>query len=307
MLALVTGANRGIGHCVVDLICAADPKARVFLAARNLAEGQVAAAALSKVHGDRIVAVQLDVRSADSIKGAVATVSEATGGTLDVLVNNAGILLESDEPAFGFEARETLATNFEGVVAVTTAFLPLLLRSPRPGHILSTSSGVGARTLGLFGEADRAALRAPTQTTAELRAKLSKLIDALEADPAHPYHAIPTVGYGISKLGVNCYTELLAREHPTLRANACSPGFCNTGMCGPGYTGKRVPKEPALGADVFKQVLFGELGAGKTSTFFKEASAPGTPLEAARSVVDPWVQCSEKARAQFEHVQGMRR
>jgi len=45
-----------------------------------------------------------------------------------------------------------------------------------------------------------------------------------------------------------------------------------------------------LGASVFCKVLFGDLGAGKTSTFFKEASKTGTPLPDAVSLVDPWVQ-----------------
>ena len=52
----------------------------------------------------------------------------------------------------------------------------------------------------------------------------------------------------------------------------------------------QVPKDPALGASVFKQVLFGELGEGRTGCFFKEASKAGTPLEDAVSKVDPWLQ-----------------
>ena len=96
-------------------------------------------------------------------------------------------------------------------------------------------------------------------------------------------------GYGLSKAAVNCYTQLLAARQPTLRVNACSPGFTNTDMC-LGYTGTRQPKAVPLGASVFAKVIFGDLGAGKTGTFFKEASKAGVPLAEATSVVDAWVQ-----------------
>merc|ERR1712194_765496 len=97
-----------------------------------------------------------------------------------------------------------------------------------------------------------------------------------------------TFGYGLSKLAVNCYTQILASAHPSLLVNACSPGFCNTGMCA-NYTGSRKPKDPALGASVFDKVLFGKLGAGLTSTFFKENSKADTSLDKADSVIESWV------------------
>ena len=52
---------------------------------------------------------------------------------------------------------------------------------------------------------------------------------------------------------------------------------------------KREPKPAALGADVVLKLLAGEVGAGSTGAFFKEASKPGTPLEEARSVEEAWV------------------
>jgi len=72
-----------------------------------------------------------------------------------------------------------------------------------------------------------------------------------------------------------------------MRINACSPGFTRTGMCD-GYTGTRTPKEPSLGASVFSKVLFGPLGAGRSSTFFKEASKAGTPLADSVAVAEAW-------------------
>ena len=144
--ALVTGGNRGIGLEIVKLILQNAPGSHVFLGCRDLTAGQGVAASLG---GGTVTAVQLDVTSTHSIQDAVALVSKHAP-YLDLLVNNAGILHED----FRFEtARETLLVNFEGVVAVTCAFLPMLCAKPGGGaSILSTSSGVGARTLGLINE-----------------------------------------------------------------------------------------------------------------------------------------------------------
>ena len=74
------------------------------------------------------------------------------------------------------------------------------------------------------------------------------------------------------------------------RANACSPGFCRTDIAGANADySQREPKPAALGADVVLKLLSGEVGAGSTGAFFKEASKPRTPLEEARSVEEAWV------------------
>ena len=222
-------------------------------------------------------------------------------------------------PPFPCLSPVQIRVNYDGVVSVTTAFLPLLKAASfarGSAHVLATSSGVGARTIGLLSDEDRDPLLmhtlqpstppfdtpAAADGLARLRAQLVVLVEAMDADPNHPYRtSIPTPGYGISKMGVNICIQMLARAHAVenpstagtgtayIRANACSPGFTNTRMCD-NYTGARVPKEPALGASVFGKVMFGELGRGHTGAFFKEASKAGTPLENAVSKIDAWVQ-----------------
>ena len=90
---------------------------------------------------------------------------------------------------------------------------------------------------------------------------------------------------------IGCISGLVAaRDRPDLFVNACSPGFCKTDICGPkGSMGGREPKSAALGATVFAAALFGDLGAGRTATFFKEGSKPGTPLSEATSTIEAWV------------------
>merc|ERR1740130_2400838 len=187
-----------------------------------------------------------------------------------------------------------MQVNFEGTVAVTVACLPLLAKASGTSQVLSTSSGMGTRTMGLLSEEDRKALMDPTLEDLQMHAIIQYLVDGL-AQPSNSYHSIPQVGYAFSKMAVNCFTQVMARKHPTMRINACSPGFCNTDMCA-NYTGDRKPKEPALGASVFTKVLFGEIGQGRTGVFFKEASKTGTPLDQAASVMDPWVAPPEKEK-----------
>jgi NAD(P)-dependent dehydrogenase (short-subunit alcohol dehydrogenase family) len=290
--ALVTGGNRGIGLEVVKSILEDSPKHFVFLGCRDLDAGQALVQTLCQTYGERVEAVQIDVTSPDSIASVVKVLSIG-GRHLDILVNNAGILLEADGAHFDIEnVYRTMSVNFEGVVAVTEAFLPMLASAPGGGQVLSTSSGCGTRALGLLSEGHRCAFMDPKLDLPTLRRILGELVDGLQ-DSNNEYHSIPTVGYGLSKMGVNCLTQILARDYPTMFINSCSPGFCNTGMCA-NYTGKRKPKDPALGASVFRKVLFGKLGQGQNGAFFKESSKPDTPLDLAESVLEPWVALPDK-------------
>lgn len=291
-VALVTGGNRGLGLEVVRSILEQEARHFVVFGCRDLQFGRALADELRRTYGDRVEALQLDVADASSIKEAVKAFA-TNHQQLDILVNNAGILLEGDGAPFDIGAvRETVRVNFEGVVAVTGAFLPLLKASPGGGQVLSTSSGTATRALGLLSEEYRCALMETSLDLQVLRKVLGELVDGLQ-NPNDSNHCIPTVGYSLSKLGVNCYTQLLAREHPSMLVNACSPGFCNTGMCA-NYTGTRKPKAPALGASVLTKVLFGGLGQGVSGAFFKEASKPDTPVDKAVSVLEPWVALPEK-------------
>ena len=95
--------------------------------------------------------------------------------------------------------------------------------------------------------------------------------------------------YALSKVGVNYYTQLVARSMLRVRAHACSPGFCRTEIAGPSADySEREPKDAALGADVVLKLLRGELGARDSGCFYKEMSKPGTPLGEARSAQEAW-------------------
>jgi NAD(P)-dependent dehydrogenase (short-subunit alcohol dehydrogenase family) len=132
---LVTGATGGIGRHIARLFSAQGWT--VIVGARDAARGEEVAA---EVGGRSLL---LDVTNANTIAAAAATVPE-----LDVLINNAGISLDTAAPLTETEVevfRRTYETNVFGVVAVTNAFLPALRRSAHP-RIVNLSSGTGSLT-----------------------------------------------------------------------------------------------------------------------------------------------------------------
>jgi NAD(P)-dependent dehydrogenase (short-subunit alcohol dehydrogenase family) len=138
-IILVTGANRGVG------LAAAAELARqshtVLLGARDPGRG---AAATARLDGD-VHPLTIDVTSQDSITRAAATVA-GDYGWLDSLVNNAGINAGYQNPPSQTRLEDMRAifdTDVFGVVAVTTAFLPLLRKSAAP-RIVNVSSYRGS-------------------------------------------------------------------------------------------------------------------------------------------------------------------
>lgn len=141
-VALVTGANRGIGHEVARQL--ADRDYTVILAARDRGKADTAAEEISAESGGNVIALQLDVADPASIAAASGQVRKSAG-RLDVLVNNAGVGTDFGtagvEPDFD-SIQAALDTNFFGAYRVAVAFLPLLRASEHP-RIVNVSSGMG--------------------------------------------------------------------------------------------------------------------------------------------------------------------
>ena len=109
---LVTGANRGIGWALVEQALKRGAK-RVYAGTRQ-----------PFAHSDeRVTPLILDVTNAEQIQRAVEHV-----GSLDILINNAGIAIYDDLSNLDV-IEQHLAVNFVGLFKVTHAFLPLLRRS----------------------------------------------------------------------------------------------------------------------------------------------------------------------------------
>ncbi len=139
-IALVTGANKGIGYEIARQL--GEKGYHVLVGARKAGAGKEAAVSLQK--GDATAEfVEIDVSDPASIQKAAKTVATKFDH-LDVLVNNAAIMedkkniIEVPDDVF----LRTLTTNTLGPLRVTQAFLPLLVKSSR-GSVVNMSSGLG--------------------------------------------------------------------------------------------------------------------------------------------------------------------
>ena len=231
-VALVTGANKGIGYEIARGL--GETGATVLVGARSLERGSTAAEKLA-AEGITAVPLELDVTDPVSVSAAAARI-EREYGRLDILVNNAGILLErgqkpSEMPVELLE--RTYATNVFAVVAVTNALLPLLRRATA-GRIVNVSSGLGSL--------------------------------ATTSDPQNPYAQFPLLAYNSSKSAVNAVTVSYANElrGTSIKVNAADPGYCATDL-----NGHAGPRTPAQGAAV--SIRLATLpDDGPTAGFFSE-------------------------------------
>lgn len=243
-VALVTGANKGIGHAVASELAARG--FTVLVGARDAARGEAAA---RRIGGDAR-AIALDVTRAESIAAAAAQIRRELG-RLDVLVNNAAIAASAAARVAGpaemrrrgapstaalDDVRAVFETNVFGVIAVTQAMLPLLREAPA-GRIVNVSSRIGSLTA--------------------------------ISDPAFPMRGVGGVAYGPSKTALNAVTIAFAQEleGTAIKVNAACPGHTATDLNG--HSGPRTVAEAAR-----EPVRLALLGPdGPTGTFSNEDGA----------------------------------
>ncbi|MGY1900598.1 SDR family oxidoreductase [Nocardia gipuzkoensis] len=204
-VALVTGANKGIGRGAAEQLAAQGMV--VLIGARDPRRGEEAAAAL-RAAGGAAHAVTLDVTDRTTVAEAAKQI-EQRFGHLDVLINNAGITGSGQvSPQDAYDqvpstvdldmVREVFETNVFGVIAVTNAMLPLLRRSPAP-RIVNVSSHAASLTL-----------------TSDLDGPFATLL--------------PSAAYSPSKSAVTALTVNYAKElrKDGFLVNAVAPGYVDT-------------------------------------------------------------------------------
>ncbi|KAF2793349.1 carbonyl reductase [Melanomma pulvis-pyrius CBS 109.77] len=197
-IALVTGANRGIGF-ELSRTLARDHSFHVLLGSRNASSGAEAVSTL-QAEGLSVELVVLDLGSNTSIFAAAKEV-EQKYGRLDVLVNNAGIYIDKWVPESGGNVRatfqETFNTNVFGSASVTEAFVPLLTKSSLP-RIVFISSILGSITN--------------------------------QVDPEGGWIHFSGVTYRCSKAAINmlCATYAMRFRDQGWKINTCCPGSVKT-------------------------------------------------------------------------------
>jgi NAD(P)-dependent dehydrogenase (short-subunit alcohol dehydrogenase family) len=202
-VALVTGANRGLGFETAKQL--GEQGITVVLAARQLSSAKIAAEKLT-VQGIDAYPVQLDVTNAAE-RIAVAQYLDEKFGKLDILINNAGVAPK--DTSFAPKNLETTAEEFEyifntnlfSIVYLTKELVPLLKKSDA-GRIVNLSSILGSL--------------------------------AIHAMPDSPIKDFRTLSYNASKAALNMFTVQLAEDlkADNIKVNSAHPGWVKTDMGG---------------------------------------------------------------------------
>lgn len=243
-VALVTGANKGIGFAIVRALCK-EYTGDVYLSSRDVGRGTAAVDSLKK-EGLNPLFHQLDINDPNSVRTARDFFQEKYGG-LDVLINNAGIAFKmADTTPFGTQADVTLKTNFFATRDMCNVFLPII----KPGgRLVNVSSGMGSMALGRCSPELQARFRSDDITEEELNGLMERFVREAQ-EGVHSERGWPSTAYGISKTGLTTLTRIQARnltkERPGdgILCNACCPGWVRTDMAGPNAT--KSPDEGAI-------------------------------------------------------------
>ena len=245
-IALITGANQGVGFQVAKELVAKDHT--VLVGSRNLQRGADAAKAL----GPGAIALQLDVTDKNSIEAAGRYIKDKFG-YLDLLVNNAAIsntskgkmsLAEYAKTSRSSnvsleEIRAIWETNVFGVLAVYQVMLPLLEKSSDP-RIVNVSSSVGSLTM--------------------------------NADKECHYRNYFKPGYSASKTALNAITlaMMIEAEGTPIKVNLVSPAFTSTNLNN--YEGTESLEDGSR--EVVRVALFGPSDPSGTYTRWENATIP---------------------------------
>jgi len=199
-VALVTGANRGIGFETAKQL--GEEGITVVVGARTLQSAEETASKL-KSQGIDAYGIQLEVTSAAD-RAAAAKFLEEKFGKLDILINNAGVgsstgFANVTSQVTDEELQRIFSTNLFAVVSITRELLPLLKKS-EAGRIVNLSSILGSLTL--------------------------------HADPNSPIADFKSFAYDGSKSALNAYTIHLAHElkDTKIKVNSAHPGWVKTEM-----------------------------------------------------------------------------
>lgn len=194
-IALVTGANRGLGLEISRQL--GKQGITILLGSRTLAAAEVAAKGLQE-EGLDVIGVQLDVTNEEHISAIFNYIDKAYGH-LDILINNAGVLLEKsvdEKDAF----RKTIEANTIAPFILTETLLPLLLKSDA-GRIVNQSSIIGS-------------------------------LEVMSTNERVQGFAVP--GYAASKAALNMLTVYWANQlkDTSVKVNSVHPGLVKTDMGG---------------------------------------------------------------------------
>ncbi|XP_065864323.1 (+)-neomenthol dehydrogenase [Euphorbia lathyris] len=231
MVAIVTGANKGIGFSLVKEL--AEAGLTVILTARDVDRGLKAVEDLRRNYGLHVLFYRLDVSDFTSIQTFVQQFHNDFG-VFDILVNNAAVSFNDIHENSVEHAETVIKTNFTGPKLLIDSLLPFYRRSHSRSRILNISSRLGSINK-LKNLEIKEMLVSEDLKEEEIERMIKDFIQNVK------YGTWKTKGwpeiwtdYSVSKLALNAYSRVLAKRYKDsgLSVNCFCPGFTQTSMTG---------------------------------------------------------------------------
>ncbi|KAL8905904.1 MAG: hypothetical protein Q9207_002341 [Kuettlingeria erythrocarpa] len=247
IVAIVTGANRGIGEGICQVLASTNQQPMVLYAASRRGQDLDLKPASSKT---TLRYRKLDIADPSSVQTFAKTI-QADHSHVDVLINNAGVNLDMEYSPQN--VKTTLDTNYRGTLNMCQTFIPLLSKDGRIVNVSSTGSSLSG-----YSKEIQDRFRNPKMRLDDLEQMMNeyqvipprpndlgqdalKLVKEAANNDTEELHGWKRQAYGATKAAENAITAVLAREHPGLIINACCPGWVDTDM---GALMGRPPKTP---------------------------------------------------------------
>ena len=227
-VAVVTGANKGLGLAIVRGLCKSKQfDGGVYLTSRNEQRGLAAIKQLQQ-EGLNPKYHQLDVTNSDSRKALHEHILAEHGG-IDVLVNNAGVMLLPSDPRPWVEKVEvTMDINYRAQLAMCKLFLPNVRAN---GRIVNMSSEAASIAMGLCSDSIRSQVISPEVDLPFLENLMQNYTEKAKQGCPEKYGFPDNIiaPYMMSKVGLTLMTVILSRNcKNNILINACDPGIVDT-------------------------------------------------------------------------------
>ncbi|KAK4566348.1 hypothetical protein RGQ29_002555 [Quercus rubra] len=228
-VAIVTGANKGIGFAMVKRL--AHLGLTVILTARDIEKGHKAIEELRNQGLDDVHFFRLDVSEPASINTFVSWFARIFGA-LDILVNNAAVSFNEINENSVEHAETVIKTNFYGAKLLTEALLPMFRLSHSKSRILNISSRLGSLNK-LKNPNIKNILQSENLSEKHIEAMVSLFLQNVK-NGTWERQGWPELwtDYAVSKLALNAYTRVLAKRYMGrgISLNCFCPGFTQTSM-----------------------------------------------------------------------------
>jgi carbonyl reductase 1 len=251
-LIVVTGANRGIGQGIIQLLAKTQhqPPLTIYATSRSGIDLNIQAA-----HDNEIRYSKLDVSDQNSITSFLGTTLR-DGIAVDVLINNAGINNNNNEtPEL---AAQTIDVNYRGTKTMCEIFLSQgRMAKNKESRIVNVSST--ACQLSNYTPLVQDQFRA-VKSTSDIDRLADTYLSAVQGGSSAQQDAgwgSGPLSYQVSKALVNALTVVLANQNPDVMVNCCCPGWVDTDM---GHQIGKPPKTLEEGARIPVRLAIGELG-----------------------------------------------